>query len=298
MHLTLLHQISTAGDTIAVTGLAAIGGPMSWAVPGLLVAFTIGGVVAYGLYKRRQKQAREASLQRLVARYPGWARTNQPCGYAVKSLAGQTVATPKGDRRFGMRHGVGGPITLAINGTDTPCRVALFQWVSEKQGRKRTASGPKGARNQRKNRTYQEQTQMVGIVRMPFTFPTYVTLRSESVLGKLGLSRGGDQVESSEFNRRFRIDGGDRTTTVQLLDANFQQVMVERYSGRTMQVNRDVLVLGGSPEHRDDGLTGVIGELPAILQDMEALVGHVPPPFWRAIGAGGQAAPPPAPPSS
>jgi hypothetical protein len=247
------------------------------ALPVVLVILAVAGGVAWLVHNHRRKQAKEASLDRLVARHPGWTRVDAPCGVAAGALAGRTAATPRGDRRNGVRWGVGGPLTLPVGGRDAVCEASFFQWWSEQRHTSRSSNGSSTT-------SYRELRETVGMVRLPVVSPT-VTIGSESVLGRFGLTRGGEQVESSEFNRRFRVDGDDRTLTVQLLDANLQQELLERFQGRSIDLVGDLLVLGGEPSHRDDSLTGVVGRFPAVRQDLERLVRHVPPQFWRAIGA-------------
>ena len=248
----------------------------STAGPFLVVLVPIAVLVGALVHGHRRKRAKEDSLHRLLAREPAWTRVIAPCGLGARELAGRSSATPRGDRRFGVRWGVGGPLTLSIGGRDTPCDASFFQWYSEQ----RHTSRHKGRTATR----YREVTQTVGLVRLPVSSPA-VRIGSESLFGRMGLTRGGDQVESSEFNRRFRVEGHDRTLTVQLLDANLQRELLEGFRGRSIELTSDLLVLGGSPDHRDASLTGVVGEFPAVRQDIERLVRQVPAQFWRAIGA-------------
>lgn len=267
---------------------ASVGTVLSRLGPGFLLALLLSTGVAILVVAYRRKKAKEASLVRLLARHPGWMRTNQPCGLSAKALAGRTGATPRGDRRIGVRYGIEGPLVLPIAGVETRCDASFFQWFSEERRTNRTSNGSNTV-------SYQEKRETVGIVRLPVTTSAAIRIDDESVLGRLGLTRGGEQVESSEFNRRFRVEGRDRTLTVQFLDANLQQVLLEAYRGRSLDLTSDLFVLGGEPEHRDDSLTGVVGELPAVRQDLERLVAQIPAQFWRAIGADRTAAVPQAP---
>lgn len=248
------------------------------ASPALILALGIVLIVGTFVYQYRRKRQKQESLTRLLQRAPSWQRTNQPCGISARALAGRSAATPRGDRRYGVRYGIGGPLTLAIGGRDTECDASFFQWFSEERHTSRSSNG-------NTTTSYKQRREVVGMVRLPVTSPSEVRIRSESLFGRIGLTRGGDQVESSEFNRRFRVEGGERAMTVQLLDANLQQVLLERFQGRTIDLASDVLILGGSPDHRDGSLTGVIGEYPAVREDLERLVAQIPPQFWRAIGA-------------
>lgn len=54
------------------------------------------------------------------------------------------------------------------------------------------------------------------------------------MFAKLGLGGRGDmQLESEEFNRRFRVEVADQDQpiVVRLLDAAFQQTMLDRFVG-------------------------------------------------------------------
>jgi hypothetical protein len=266
---TTLPALSFSSTTSGA-GLAAL-------VPVLLVIAVIGGIVGSFVYAHRRKRAKEASLEQLLARHPGWMRVHTPCGLTSQALQDRTAATPRGDRRCGVRWGIGGPLTLPVGGQDTTCEASFFQWFSEERHTSRSSNGSTTTR-------YREVRETVGLVRLPVTCPP-VRIGSESLFGRMGLTRGGEQVESSEFNRRFRVDGQDRTLTVQLLDANLQQELLERFQGRSIDLTADLLVLGGRPDHRDDSLRGVVGEFPAVRQDLERLIRQVPAQFWRAIGA-------------
>jgi hypothetical protein len=261
---------------LGLTGPGA-GPGVAAVMPVLLLVLGVAAIIGWFVYAHRRKRAKEESIVRLCARDPGWMRVNQPCGLSTSALAGRSAATPEGDRRYGVRWGVGGPMSLSIAGTDRWCDASFFQWFSEERSTSRSSNG-------HTTTTYREHRQTVAMVRLPVPSPR-VRIGSESLFGRLGLTRGGDQVESSEFNRRFRVDGDDRTLTVQLLDANLQQELLERFEGRTIDLTADLLVLGGTPRHRDDSLRGVVGEFPAARQDLERLVRQIPPQFWRAIGA-------------
>lgn len=254
---------------------------------GAVVLVVVAVVIGAAVYAYRRHKAEEASLERLLARHPGWTRVNAPCGLVGRELAGRAAATPRGDRRYGVRRGIGGPMPLDVAGQQTVCDASFFEWFSEER---RTSTDSNGNRST----SYRKVYETVGIARLPMRSPT-VRIGAESFFGRMGLTRGGEQVESAEFNRRFRVEGADRTLTVQLLDANLQQVLMEQFSGRSIDVDGDLLVLGGSPDHRDESLTGVVREFPAVRQDLERLVRQVPPQFWRAIGAD---RPPPSAPSA
>lgn len=260
------------GPAIGV-GMLASGAPLEIVLFGGVI-----GIGVYFLYQHRRKQALAASVRRLLSRMPGWQHTNRPCGITRQALADRTAATPRGDRRFGIRHGIGGPLSLAVDGRPTECEAAFFEWFSEQRSTSRGSNGTT-------NTSYRERREVVGIVRLPVATASAVRIDAESLLGRFGITREGEQVESSEFNRRFRVEGEDRVLTVQFLDANLQQVLLESFQGRSIDLDRDVLVLGGSPNHRDDSLTGVVGDFPAVRQDMERLVAHIPAQFWRALGA-------------
>lgn len=120
-------------------------------------------------------------------------------------------------------------------------------------------------------------------MRLPVHVPSGVLLRPESVFGRAGLTRGGQQLESSEFNRRFRVDAGNPTLTVHLLDVTVQEVLARDFDGRSVELQGDLLVVAGRPTERDPGLTGFVGELPGLRRDSQRLVEAVQPAFWRAV---------------
>lgn len=242
----------------------------------LVVGALIAGGIAYAGYLRNRRK--EESLQRLLDRDPRLQRTLTPCGLGADRLAGTYEATPRGDRRYGVRYGVAGPLAVPVGGNDIDLECASFQWWYE---RRRTTSDNNGTRTH-----YERETTPVTMLRLPVHVPDRVRLSPESMLGRVGLTRGDHQLESSEFNRRFRVEARDRVLLVQLLDAGLQQRLTEEFQGRIIEVTGDLLLLGGRPDHRDASLTGVVGELPAMRQDVRRLLEAVPAQFWRAVGAG------------
>ena len=240
---------------------------------GLLIAAGIaGGIVVWW----QQHRTREA-FRKLLARNPAWLRTATPCGYPTSMLVNRFAPTPRGDRRYGIRYGIEGPLQVQIAGEDVTCTASCFEWWYERRRRRRGRHGH--------GVTYDKQRELAIAVKLPTPAPRAVRIGPESVLGRIGLTRGGEQLESSEFNRRFRVESDDPTLTVQLLDAQLQHDLVERFSGRSIEISDDLLVIGGRPDHRDDSLAGVIGYLPAVQMDARTLLARIPDQFWRTIGA-------------
>jgi hypothetical protein len=244
---------------------------------GLLV-LVVGGLIAAGVaYAAHRKRVRkEESLQRLLDRDPALIRTTAPCGIDGSTLPHRFAAIPVGDRRCGLRYGVSGPTPVAVAGTATPLECAAFQWWWEER---RTEHTQQGTRTR-----YVERRTSVALLRLPTPVGEPVVLRPESVLGRVGLTRGGHQLESSEFNRRFRVECRDRTATIHLLDAGLQELLTSHFAGRTIELRGEYLALAGRPDHRDTSLEGVVGELPAVRQDAARVVAAIPPQFWRSVG--------------
>jgi hypothetical protein len=174
-------------------------------------------------------------------------------------------------------HAVGGPVEVEISGATVRCQVACYVWFHE---RRRT----QGSRGRRARNTYERRTELVAMCQLPVHTHRAVSIRPESALGRVGLTRGGQQLESEAFNRRFRVEGRDRALVVTLLDAALQELLAADYGSRGIELSDDLLVLSGQPTHRDRTLAGVAQAYPAILQDLHRLVRSISPPFWRALG--------------
>jgi hypothetical protein len=246
--------------------------------PLVLVVAVVVAVTLPLYLAHRKRRRKEQDLWRLVERDPTLRPSPLACGLGPDELAGRFLATPRGDRRYGLRYGVTGPLRATTGVGELLLEAACFQWWSEQ--RRSTTSGPNGHRRS----TYHEQTTVVLVARLPAHAPSRVRIGPESLLGRVGLTRGGQQLESSEFNRRFRVDGGDPAVTVKLLDAGLQERLLAEFQGRTIEVQGDLVVLGGEPAHRDGSLTGVIGALPAVRQDLVRLLAAVPAAWWRRLG--------------
>ncbi|GGI07443.1 hypothetical protein GCM10011354_24110 [Egicoccus halophilus] len=247
---------------------------MDGAVLVVLAVVAIGGLASYAAWRHRQ--ALQESMTRLLEREPGLRRTDHPAGLDARELARGFAGCPKGDRRYGVRHGVEGPLSTTMAGEAVDVHASAFEWWWEERRQNRDANG-------NTTTSYVTRRTMVGVTRLPVRIPDHVSVGPESVFGRLGLSRRDHQLESDTFNRRFRVVADDRMLTVQLLDARLQQLLLDEYTGRTVELTGDLLVLAGDPSQRDDSLTGCIGRLPAVRQDTARLLAHVPTSFWRAV---------------
>ena len=240
-------------------------------VPFLLVGLlAIGGLVVSHLHRRRK----EESFNRLVTRDPGLTPTAAPLGWDRHRLLATCASLPEGDRHCGLEYGVEGPVRTTIAGADEQLDCAAFRWWWEQR-----------RQNQQHGHRYQTRRTTVAMVRLPVVTPTPVRIRPESVLGRLGVTRGGRQLESSEFNRAFRVESGDDRLAVMLLDAELQATLLEGYRGRSIELVGDLLLLEGEPSHRDGSLLGAIGQLPAVRQDIARLAAAVPAQVWRQLGS-------------
>jgi hypothetical protein len=230
----------------------------------------LGVAIAY----RRWLQHKQADLLRLAER-DGLRPTPAPCGMTADELAAGFTTIPRGDRRFGLEYALTGPLAITLAGDDHLLECSSFRWWWEE----RQTTTSRGSSSSR----YVRQRQSVTLLRLPVPVQARLTVRPESLLGRVGLTRGGHQLESSEFNRRFRVEARDRTLTVHLLDARLQQLLTDEFAGRSVEVVGDLLVLGGRPAHRDGSLTGFVGEIPAMRQDVRRLLAAVPAAFWRQV---------------
>jgi hypothetical protein len=250
-------------------------------LPFLLVGLlAIGGLVVTHLHRRRKDEA----FDRLVTRDPALVPTAAPLGWDAHRLSATCASLPEGDRRWGLEYGVEGPLRTTVAGEDLHLDCAAFRWWWEQR-----------RQNQQHHHRYETRRTTVALVRLPVFAPTPVRIRPESVLGRLGITRGGRQLESSEFNRAFRVESGDDRLAVMLLDAELQATLLEAFRGRSIELVGDLLLLEGEPSHRDASLPGAIGQLPAVRQDIARLVAAVPAQVWRQLRSLRDAPPRPAP---
>ncbi|TVP67884.1 MAG: hypothetical protein EA340_09660 [Nitriliruptor sp.] len=275
---------------LAVTG----GDRPSW-LPWLMVGlFGVVMAISWTIQRHQRRELHEA-LNRFVDRHDGWHLQAWPCGVHTEQLVGRFEATPRGDRRYGVESAVGGPAEMEISGATVPCQVACFVWFHERRRTQRS-------RGRRARTTYDRRTELVAMCQLPVHTHRAVSIRPESTLGRVGLTRSGQQLESEAFNRRFRVEGRDRALVVTLLDAGLQELLAAEYGERGIELSDDLLVLSGEPTHRDRSLAGIAQTYPAILQDLTRLVRSIPPPFWRSLAferptPDTSPPPPPSPPS-
>jgi hypothetical protein len=244
----------------------------------VLVALVVVAVaIAVYLFVQARKRRIQESLRAVLARDPRWRLDTALCGRGPSQLAGRCPATPRGDRRYGLEHVITGPLDIVALGAPRTCWASCGIWWYEVEQTDTDEDG-------RTTRTYSRKEVPVVAVALPVALPTEVTIGSESLFGRIGLTRGGQQVESDAFNRRFRVEGADPALTVQLLDAQLQQHLLEQYAGRTLWLSGDLAVLGGKTDRSDPSLYGPIRSLPGLQADAADLLGHVPAQFWRAVG--------------
>lgn len=256
-----------------LTSAAGGGSLLPWV--GFLLVGT-GLVVSWVVQQRHRRRVR-AALNRFLARHDGWHLQAWPCGVDAEQLVSRFDATPRGDRRYGIESAVGGPAKVELAGTTVTCQVACFIWFHERRHTNRSSSGPTRT-------SFERRTEVIVMCQLPVHTHRAVSIRPESLLGRVGLRRDGEQLESEAFNRRFRVEGRDRSLVVTLLDAGLQELLVAEYGGRGLELSDDLLVLSGEPTHRDRSLAGVAQTYPAILQDLTRLLRRIPASFWRALG--------------
>ncbi|MEX2503997.1 MAG: hypothetical protein WD378_04055 [Egicoccus sp.] len=245
----------------------------------VLALVVVVGLIAWAAYAYRQRL--EQSLASWLAREPGLAATSSPVGLAPAQFADGFYGCPRGDRRYGLRWGVEGPLGARIAGRETTVTCAVFEWWWEQRRQHNDGKG-------HTTTSYVTRRVPVAAARLPVPVPDHVHVGPETVFGRLGISRSDHQLESDAFNRRFRVLAQDRMLTVQLLDAGLQELLLSRYAGRTVELLGDLLVVAGDPDGRDDTLVGPLRRLPPARDDVAVLLAGVSSQFWRAIGADGE----------
>jgi hypothetical protein len=273
----------------SVSAVTLFGGAPLWA----LLVIGVGLVGGSALYRYARQRRKREDLQRLLHRDPRLQRTVIPCGLRPDQLAWWCRGLPDGERNNGLEYGVEGQMVVDLGaGLPRETTVAAFQWWYEEEqraarnqrtGLRSMGAGPHGQGPRR----YTKRFLPAALVKLPVQMDRRVMIRPESALGRVGLTRGGQQFESSEFNRRFRVESNDDQLSLTLLDARFQQLLVEEFPGRTIELFGELLLVAGKPTHRDDSLTGVIGELPAMRQDAHRILQAIPPAYWRRLREGG-----------
>ncbi len=246
--------------------------------PGFWVILVLGAVVLLAAWavQERQRRQEKAALARFLGRHAGWHRQAWPCGVRPDMLVGRFAAMPRGDRRYGVEQAVGGPLELEVDGQAVVCEVACFRWFHERRRRSRNSRGMSTT-------SYERQRELVVLCQLPVHTHRSVSIGPESILGRIGLTRGGAQLESDAFNRRFRVEGRDRELVVRLLSAQLQEVLVTSFTGRSIEFSDDLLALSGTPDHQDTSLAGVVRTYPALVQDLRRLLRGIPHSFWRAL---------------
>lgn len=237
----------------------------------LAVAVGIGVAVAVANRRRRRKERKNEDFYALALR-DGLRPTVVPCSLTPDDLASRFAVTPRGDRRYGLEYGLTGPLEVTLAGARYTLECAMFRWWWEVP------------RRRGESQHVDRRQEAVVVVRLPVHVPSRLLVRPESVLGRLGLRQDDQQLESSEFNRRFRVEARNRTLAVHLLDARLQAMLARDFDGRSLEIADDLLLVAGPPIAGDPALAGFIGDLAGLRSDMQRFLETVPGAFWRAVG--------------
>lgn len=243
-------------------------------VPGGLfsiVLVVMASALGFGLWHRHRSREGFRSL----VGSDTWREAADPVGLSDRFLE-STRTCPAGDRRRGCEYVAEREIDLGVDGRTVTVTLGAFQWWWE------TRSRDKDGRT-----TYTRHRRVVGAVRLPITgvFPP-VAIGEEGMFAKMGLGGRGDmQLESEEFNRRFQVQVAeqDQPIVVRLLDAAFQQTLLDRFVGREVELTHDVVLVGGDPDGHDGVHYGPAGEYERLTDDLATVVGAIPDGFWRAM---------------
>lgn len=245
---------------------------------GVFIAVIVA-IVAFGAYWFWSHQKTEEAFQTLLTR-DGLMPTSQPCGLPDGLLV-MLRACPKGDRRYGVKYGVTGPVSAKVNGASQELDCAAFVWWWEER---QTRTDGKG----HTTTTYSKRDRVVGAIALPAEVPS-VSIAPEGLLTKWGIGGRGDfQVESEEFNRRFDVRVADRDAplAIRLFDAQFQRFLLEMFRGRSIELFGRVLLVAGDPAGEDSALFGDIKELPGARRDAALIASRLPESFWRGLASG------------
>lgn len=238
----------------------------------VLVIFAIVMFVAI----RRGQRSHDAYLR--VVRREGLELTDAPFGLTASKLSDLDVC-PAGGRNHGLRFAAQSTDPLELGGSRVQADVAVFQWWWEEWANRAGES----------TGDWVEHDQAVAVVRLPVAMP-HVTIAPEKRAARWGIGGRDDvQVESEEFNRRFDVDGHDTDgqLVLRLLDPAFQQLLVEGFDGRQVELAEDLLVVAGraddTPPPEEPDLQGTVAQLPAARRDALRLADALPASFLRGI---------------
>ncbi len=239
----------------------------------LVLALVVGaGIALAAAASQRRRNKRKSDDFYALALRDGLRPTVVPCSLSPDDLASRFAVTPRGERRYGLEYGLTGPLEVTLAGTPYTLECAMFRWWWEVPRRRGDS------------RHVDRRQEAVVVVRLPVHVPSRLLVQPESVLGRLGLRHDDQQLESSEFNRRFRVEARNRTLTVQLLDAQLQAMLARDFDGRSLEIADDLLLVAGPPTAGDPNLAGFIGDLAGLRSDMQRFLETVPAAFWRAVG--------------
>lgn len=247
----------------------------------ILPLFVVAVILIFGLQFVLQKRMRDA-FEAFIT------QTDWELGLGRLRLdaldLGALDILEAGDRRNGVEFPAQRTLTRTIGGVATTAAVGVFTWWWETRSTDNDG-----------NAQYSKSHTVVAVTTMPWVSPK-IAIGSEGLFAKLGIGGRRDmQVESDEFNRQFRIDVADRNrpVAIRLLDAGFQQAMLQVFRTRKVEFLDQWVFLEGDTSRRSEQWPGRLGQYPGASSDLETFLGVVPAGYWRALGEPPAPTPPP-----
>jgi hypothetical protein len=218
------------------------------------------------LLHRHHRRLQEA-FARLLAR-DGLVPTGQPCGLDRDQLAGRFDATPRGDRRTGIEHGVEGPAEVELGGHPVAVQVACFQWWHEERVQNKDGA------------SYRRQRTTVAMARLPVVVPGRIASSPRGSSGGSGcVGRPAGRVRRVQPPLpRHRVRPAPDRVLPRRRDA--APAPRDRPGPDDPPRGRPARPRGQSLAPRPV-FPGVLAELPAVAQDVVALLRAVPAQVWR-----------------
>lgn len=257
--------------------------------PPLAIAIVAGILILVGIWSKRRRAAERGRAYEVAGAEAGdWEPTIEPLGLTTADLEVYPFTTAGSGER-GVEFGLEGQLDVQRADGVTTVPAATFVWHHQTYGTGETRS----------TRPTDHRT-VVGLARLPVAAPEHVLIEPQNAIRRrLGLSTGEVRLGSEAFQRSFVVTTRDAATAQLLIDPAFEQLLLDRFAGRTIMVSLDRLVLPADPDTRDPQTPGPPGLFPGLRDDLTALVDAIPAAYWQREGpaAPAQQPPPPASPS-
>lgn len=250
----------------------------------LIGVLALAVVILSAVTKRRRTGNRQEGYEAFLASMSDWEATTEPCGLRVDQLE-ILPFTPSGVGERGVEFGVGGALPVELGARPASVPAATFVWW--RQEYRDDTEGSVAPLGDRREHRLADHRDVIGVARLPAGSPRWILVEPQNMIRRrmAGTSLSTDRPVGSEaFQHAFAVTGPDEEGPDVLFDPAFQQLLLDRFPGRSILFSQDLLLLPADPDRRDDAISGPAALLAGVREDLRILISGIPAAYWELPG--------------